>query len=120
MNKLAFSVILAIVIISLHTIYPTTIRADREEISLIKDEVESNFPNGIKFYIEASSTSVIDDIRMIQEKCEGNLDEGERQTLEKYLSDLQLQYLAAEKGDVNQGQAPNEENVSSEETDPGT
>ena len=68
----------------------------------------------------AMARSVIDDLRMIQEKCEGNLDEGESQTLEKYLSDLQLQYLAAEKGDVNKEQAPNEENISSEETDPGT
>ena len=68
----------------------------------------------------AMARSVIDDIRMIQEKCEGNLDEGERQTLEKYLSDLQLQYLAAEKGDANQEQAPNEENISSEEKDTGT
>ena len=78
LNKLAFSIILAIVIISLHSIYPTTIRADGEEISLIKDEVESDFPNGIKFYIEASGPSVIDDIRVYFRKLGQKGDSGYR------------------------------------------
>ena len=78
MNKLTFSIVLAIVIISLHSIYPATIRADGEEISLIKDEVESDFPNGIKFYIEARSPSVIEDIRVYFRKLGQTGDSGYR------------------------------------------
>ena len=62
----------------MHTIDPTAIRADGEEISLVKDEVESNFPNGIKFYIEARSPSVIDDIRIYFRKLGQKGDSGYR------------------------------------------
>ncbi len=37
--------------------------------------------------------SVIDDLMMLREKCAGNLDEGERLTLDKYISDLQFQVV---------------------------
>ena len=43
--------------------------------------------------------AVIDDLMMMREKTSGNLDDGERQTLDKFLSDLQFQYLAHTKGE---------------------
>jgi len=41
--------------------------------------------------------SVIDDLVMLREKCEGNLEEGERMTLDKYISDLQFQVVERSK-----------------------
>ncbi len=38
-------------------------------------------------------SSVIDDLMMLREKTQGNLSEGEQKTLDKYISDLQLQFL---------------------------
>ena len=38
--------------------------------------------------------AVIDDLMTLREKTEGNLDDGEKQTLEKYLSDLQFHYVS--------------------------
>jgi len=63
--------------------------------------------------------SVIGDLQMLKERTEGNLDEGERQTLDKYLSDLQLQYLAAEKNDAGEEEEATGEDDSSEEADSG-
>lgn len=37
--------------------------------------------------------TVIDDLMMLREKCGDNLDEGERMTLDKYISDLQFQVV---------------------------
>ncbi len=63
--------------------------------------------------------SVIGDLQMLKERTEGNLDEGERQTLDKYLSDLQLQYLAAEKNASGEEEETTREDYSPEEDDPG-
>ncbi len=63
--------------------------------------------------------SVIGDLQMLKERTEGNLDEGERQTLDKYLSDLQLQYLAAEKNDSGEKEESGGQDDFSEEADPG-
>ena len=63
--------------------------------------------------------SVIGDLQMLKERTEGNLDEGERQTLDKYLSDLQLQYLAAEKNDSGEEEETTGEDDSPEEADTG-
>ena len=41
--------------------------------------------------------TVIDDLMMLREKCEGTLDEGERMTLDKYISDLQFQVVERSK-----------------------
>ncbi|MBC8403773.1 MAG: DUF1844 domain-containing protein [Planctomycetes bacterium] len=41
--------------------------------------------------------SVIDDLMMIREKTEGNLDDAEKLTLDKFISDLQFQYLEVQK-----------------------
>ena len=41
--------------------------------------------------------SVIDDLMMIREKTEGNLDDAERLTLDKFISDLQFQFLEVSK-----------------------
>ncbi|MFQ5750345.1 MAG: DUF1844 domain-containing protein, partial [Planctomycetota bacterium] len=41
----------------------------------------------------ALCSSVIDDLMMLREKTQGNLSEGEQKTLDKYISDLQLQFL---------------------------
>ena len=63
--------------------------------------------------------SVIGDLQMLKERTEGNLDEGERQTLDKYLSDLQLQYLAAEKNDSGEKEESGGQDDFSEEANPG-
>lgn len=36
---------------------------------------------------------VIEDLKMLREKTDGNLDPGERMTLDKYIADLQLQVV---------------------------
>ena len=41
--------------------------------------------------------TVIDDLMMLREKCGDNLDEGERMTLDKYISDLQFQVVERSK-----------------------
>ena len=41
--------------------------------------------------------SVIDDLMMIREKTQGNLDDAEKLTLDKFISDLQFQYLEMQK-----------------------
>lgn len=41
--------------------------------------------------------AVIDDLLVLREKTEGNLDDGERQTLAKFLTDLEFQYVAKSK-----------------------
>jgi hypothetical protein len=41
--------------------------------------------------------SVVDDLVMLREKTEGNLDDGERMTLDKYISDLQFQVVERSK-----------------------
>ncbi|MDP7062564.1 MAG: DUF1844 domain-containing protein [Planctomycetota bacterium] len=41
--------------------------------------------------------AVVDDLMMLREKCEGNLEEGERMTLDKYISDLQFQVVERSK-----------------------
>jgi hypothetical protein len=41
--------------------------------------------------------AVVDDLMMLREKCEGNLEEGERLTLDKYISDLQFQVVERSK-----------------------
>lgn len=41
--------------------------------------------------------SVVDDLVMLREKSEGNLDDGERMTLDKYISDLQFQVVERSK-----------------------
>lgn len=40
--------------------------------------------------------TVADDLLMLREKCAGNLDEGERMTLDKYIADLQFQIVQRE------------------------
>ena len=40
--------------------------------------------------------AVVDDLQMLREKCAGNLDEGERLTLDKYIADLQFQVVQRE------------------------
>jgi hypothetical protein len=80
LNKRKFSLILTIVvvIISIHSIYPQILHADGDEISVIKDEVENDFPNGIKFHIEASSPAVINDVRVYFRKLGQKGDSGYR------------------------------------------
>ena len=41
--------------------------------------------------------SVIDDLMMIREKTQGNLDDAEKLTLDKFISDLQFQYIEMQK-----------------------
>ena len=41
--------------------------------------------------------SVVDDLLMLREKCGDNLEEGERLTLDKYISDLQFQVVERSK-----------------------
>jgi len=41
--------------------------------------------------------SVVDDLVMLREKCGDNMEEGERMTLDKYISDLQFQVLERSK-----------------------
>ena len=41
--------------------------------------------------------TVIDDLMMLREKTEGNLEDGERMTLDKFIADLQHNYLAVRK-----------------------
>ncbi|MHC4380646.1 MAG: DUF1844 domain-containing protein [Planctomycetota bacterium] len=41
--------------------------------------------------------TVIDDLLMLREKCGDNLEEGERMTLDKYISDLQFQVVERSK-----------------------
>lgn len=41
--------------------------------------------------------TVIDDLMMLREKCGDNLEEGERMTLDKYISDLQFQVVERSK-----------------------
>lgn len=41
--------------------------------------------------------AVVDDLIMLREKCEGNLEEGERLTLDKFISDLQFQVVERSK-----------------------
>jgi len=41
--------------------------------------------------------TVIEDLIMLRDKCAGNLDEGERMTLDKYISDLQFQVVERSK-----------------------
>ena len=41
--------------------------------------------------------TVIDDLMMLREKCADNLEEGERMTLDKYISDLQFQVVERSK-----------------------
>lgn len=41
--------------------------------------------------------AVIEDLRMLREKTQGNLSPGEEQTLDKFLSDLQFQFLERQK-----------------------
>ena len=41
--------------------------------------------------------AVIDDLMMLREKCAGNIEEGERLTLDKYISDLQFQVIERSK-----------------------
>jgi len=38
--------------------------------------------------------AVIDDLRMLREKTQGNLSEGERLTLDKFVTDLEFQFVA--------------------------
>ncbi|MDP6941584.1 MAG: DUF1844 domain-containing protein [Planctomycetota bacterium] len=40
---------------------------------------------------------VIDDLMLLREKTEGNLTDGEQMTLDKFISDLQFQYLEVSK-----------------------
>jgi len=40
-----------------------------------------------------AAQAVIDDLLMLREKTEGHLDDAERLTLDKFISDLQFQYL---------------------------
>ena len=42
--------------------------------------------------------AVIDDLMLLREKTSGNLSEGERLTLDKYVSDLQFQYVQRSEG----------------------
>lgn len=51
--------------------------------------------------------AVIDDLMMVREKSQGNLDDGERMTLDKFISDLQFHYL--EKSKVVAGGEPSTE-----------
>lgn len=44
-----------------------------------------------------AAQAVIDDLLMLREKSEGNLDAAEKLTLDKFISDLQFQYLEATK-----------------------
>ncbi len=41
--------------------------------------------------------TVIDDLMMLREKCGDNLEEGERLTMDKYISDLQFQVVERSK-----------------------
>jgi hypothetical protein len=41
--------------------------------------------------------TVVEDLTMLRDKCAGNLDEGERMTLDKYISDLQFQVVERSK-----------------------
>ena len=40
-----------------------------------------------------AARAVIEDLRMLRDKTRGNLSEGERMTLDKFLGDLQLQFV---------------------------
>lgn len=44
-----------------------------------------------------AAQAVIDDLLMLREKTEGHLDPAEKLTLDKFISDLQFQYLEATK-----------------------
>lgn len=48
--------------------------------------------------------AVIDDLLMLREKTAGNLSEGERLTLEKFLTDLEFQFVAIRDRDQNPDQ----------------
>ena len=41
--------------------------------------------------------AVIDDLMMVREKSQGNLDDGERMTLDKFIADLQFHFLEKRK-----------------------
>ena len=47
--------------------------------------------------------AVVDDLLMLREKCQGNLDDGERLTLDKYIADLQFQVVQGEGGGAAAG-----------------
>jgi uncharacterized protein DUF1844 len=44
-----------------------------------------------------AAQAVIDDLLMLRDKAQGNLDAAEKLTLDKFISDLQFQYLEATK-----------------------
>jgi hypothetical protein len=46
--------------------------------------------------LEVAQT-VIDDLMLLREKTEGNLEDGERMTLDKFIADLQHHYLTVRK-----------------------
>ena len=46
---------------------------------------------------------VCDDLMLLREKTESNLDDGERMTLDKFISDLQFQILNAPKSETEGG-----------------
>jgi hypothetical protein len=45
----------------------------------------------------SAAQAVIDDLLMLREKSQGNLDDAEKLTLDKFISDLQFQYLEVTK-----------------------
>ena len=47
---------------------PALLRADGDEIKVTSQRAESDFPNGIRFYIEAESPDEIEDVRVIFKK----------------------------------------------------
>ena len=46
---------------------------------------------------------VVEDLKMIRSKTEGNLDPGERMTLDKYVADLQMQIVERGRGGGENG-----------------
>ncbi len=60
--------VIALAIAASNVLAPTSARADGHEIVLVEQRAESDFPNGIRFFIEATSPDEIDDIRVFFKK----------------------------------------------------
>jgi len=60
--------------------------------------------------------AVIDDLMMVREKSQGNLDDGERMTLDKFISDLQFHFLEKSKAapSAEAGEEPRAETSSAD------
>ena len=54
--------------VGLSVVAPISLRADSDEIKVKSQRAESDFPNGIRFYVEAESPDQIEDVRVIFKK----------------------------------------------------